>query len=127
MLFEDESTEDVVFALEPTAAMSGASFSMKEGCSYKFQLSFRVQHEIVTGLKFRNKVKKSMFSDTEELMLGSYAPQTAPHSFLMPRHGWEQAPKGMLARGKYKATAKFVDSDGVEHAQFGYQFTIERA
>jgi Rho GDP-dissociation inhibitor len=44
----------------------------------------------------------------------------------MPKHGWEQAPKGMLARGKYKAVAKFVDSDGTDHAQFEYTFQITK-
>jgi Rho GDP-dissociation inhibitor len=124
VIFEDSAVEDVVFALEPS--VSGATFSMKEGCNYKFKLSFRIQHEIVTGLKFVNKIKKAIFSDTEELMLGSYAPQSVPHSFEMPKRGWEQAPKGMLARGKYKAVAKFVDSDGVDHACFEYGFQITK-
>ena len=31
-------------------------FVLKEGCSYRLQVTFRTQHEIVTGLKFVNTV-----------------------------------------------------------------------
>ena len=72
---------------------------LKEGCKYKFRLSFIVQHEIIAGIKFVNKVKKAIFSDTEEIMIGSYAPSSKPQVFDFPKFDFREAPNGMLFRG----------------------------
>lgn len=45
--------------------------TLREGVKFKFRISFRVQHEILVGIKFVNKLSKMMFSDTEELVLGN--------------------------------------------------------
>ena len=39
-------------------------------------------------------------------MIGSFGPQKDPHEVVIPRNGWDEAPKGLVARGKYKAQAK---------------------
>lgn len=59
-------------------------------------------------------------------MLGSYPPQEAVQEVVWPRHGWEEAPSGMLARGSYKSTIKFIDDDDVTHLQFDYGFSIKK-
>ena len=59
-------------------------------------------------------------------MLGSYPPQEQPHEVVWPRHGWEEAPSGMLARGSYKSTIKFIDDDDHTHLQFDYGFSIKK-
>jgi len=38
--------------------MKGNRFTLKEKCEYKIQVSFRCQHEIITGLKLLNFVYK---------------------------------------------------------------------
>jgi len=43
-----------------------------------------------------------MFSDKEELMLGSYPPSSTPHTFEFPQWEYQEAPSGMLYRGRYK-------------------------
>ena len=45
--------------------------TIKEGVEYKFRISFRVQHEILAGLKFCNKTKKMGFSNEDEIMIGA--------------------------------------------------------
>ena len=62
----------------------------------------------------------------EDLMLGSYPPQEACQEVVWPRHGWEEAPSGMLARGSYKSTIKFIDDDDATHLQFDYGFSIKK-
>lgn len=62
----------------------------------------------------------------EELMLGSYPPQEATHEVIWPRHGWEEAPSGLLARGSYKSTIKFIDDDDCTHLTFDYGFSIKK-
>lgn len=85
-----------------------------------------VQHQILTGIKFVNKVKRAMLSTNEEVVLGSYAPQSQPHVFEFPRRGFNEAPTGMMARGKYTCEDRFVDSDGVLHLEYSYPLTIAK-
>ena len=55
-------------------------------------------------------------------MLGSFGPQVSPHEVTFPRHGWEEAPSGMLSRGKYTAQSKFIDDDKQSHLEYEYAF-----
>ncbi len=108
------------------ARLRATPFVIKEGANYKFRISFRVQHEIVTGLKFINKVKKGIFSQSGDVMLGSYAPQSAPHVFEFPRRGWNTAPSGMMFRGRYTSVDSYADSDGAGHLTYEYSFEIKK-
>lgn len=55
-----------------------------------------------------------------EEMLGSYAPgQTNEKKFPL-----EEAPSGLLARGKYEARSKFTDDDGKSYLDFTWSFEV---
>jgi hypothetical protein len=57
--FEDRPGGDIVYALTDKGKASDLKskpFVLKEGCSYRLQVTFKTQHEIVTGLKFVNTV-----------------------------------------------------------------------
>jgi hypothetical protein len=55
-----------------------------------------------------------------EEMLGSYAPgQNHVKKFPL-----EEAPSGMLARGKYDARSKFTDDDGNTFLLFDWSFEV---
>lgn len=83
-----------------------------------------MQHDIVCGLKFVDTVRKAIFSNTNELMIGSYPPASTPHVFEFPRYGFNEAPKGMMFRGKYSAKNQFIDSDGAVHLEYEYDLHI---
>jgi len=107
--------------------LKDSPFVLKEGCKYKFIVHFRVQHELVTGLKYVNTVyRKGVKLAKEETMIGSYGPQKDSQIVVIPRIGWDEAPKGIVARGKYKATVKFVDDDNQVHLEFEYTFAIKK-
>ena len=130
VIFEDAAKEDLTFNIESEAGLKSLAdnaFVMKEKSKYKFSISFKVQHEIVAGLKFTNNVKKAVFSDNEEIVIGSYAPQSEPHTFTFPRHGWNETPSGMMYRGGYKGRGTFTDSDNTKHSEFVYKFTVRHA
>jgi Rho GDP-dissociation inhibitor len=58
--------------------------------------------------------------DRMEEMLGSYAPgQNNEKKFPL-----EEAPSGMLARGKYEARSKFTDDDGHSYLDFDWSFEV---
>jgi Rho GDP-dissociation inhibitor len=87
-----------------------------------------VQHEIVSGLKYTNAVKKKFVTvASENIMLGSYRAQKKPHVVTFPRHGWDEAPSGAIARGSYSAKSKFFDDDKNKYLEYEYAFKIAKA
>jgi Rho GDP-dissociation inhibitor len=61
VICENRPDGDIVYTLDDAAslkAMKKNPFTLKEGCKYKLQVTFRVQHKIVSGLKYKNAVKK---------------------------------------------------------------------
>eukprot|EP00124_Ichthyophonus_hoferi_P004088 Ihof_evm4s410 gene=Ihof_evmTU4s410 len=80
---------------------------IKEGSKYKIRIHFRVQHQVVAGLKIQStvsKMGKKLQSETE--MLGSYPPKNEFASLDIGGGEFVEAPTGMLARGEYKAHMK---------------------
>jgi len=55
-----------------------------------------------------------------EEMLGSYAPGKSNEK----KFPLEEAPSGMLARGKYTARSKFTDDDGHSYLDFSWSFEV---
>jgi len=131
IIAEGRPDGDIVYKFDGTKEqlekLKDQPFILKEGCSYKTRIAFKVQHELVTGLKYVNTVyRKGIRVDKEETMIGSYGPQKEPHTVDIPRKGFEEAPKGMMYRGTYKANVKFIDDDGQCHLQYDYAFAIKK-
>lgn len=126
----DESLPDIVHNLNNESGLNNLrmqGITMKEGCRFKFRITFRVQHDLIAGIKFMNAMTRMMISETEDLMLGSYPPSSTPHVFEFPKWEFSEAPKGMMYRGKYKVVNSFIDSDGNNHLNFDYELTINKA
>ena len=99
-------------------------FTVKEGVRYQMILTFRVQREVVSGLKYLQIVKrKGIRVDKFEEMIGSYGPSQTVYEKKLAE---EEAPKGMLARGTYNARSRFTDDDGKIHADFEFQIVIAK-
>jgi Rho GDP-dissociation inhibitor len=132
IIFEDDSKSDVVYSLGNPAGVAHfqrTPFSIVQGSRYKFQISFRVNGEIVMGLRFDNTIKTAIKNDLDSVMLGCYGPLSAggkPHCFTYPRRGWAEAPSGMMFRGKWRANMAFKDQDGECHLSTDYEFNIVR-
>lgn len=127
---EDKNAAPVVFSLEDSSGNTlkkDIKFSIKEKSIYEVTIKFRVQHEIITGLKYLHLIKKSgiRVEKTEE-PLGSYAPNTKERPFYVKSLGAVEAPSGLLARGSYSAVTKFVDDDKTEHLSFPWSFQITK-
>ncbi|CAN3363050.1 rho GDP-dissociation inhibitor [Diutina catenulata] len=102
-------------------------FTIKEKSVYQLYVKFRVQHEIITGLKYLHSVKKkSIPVDKVEEPLGSYAPNTSDKPWYERKFHEVEAPSGFLARGNYSATTKFIDDDKTVHLQFPWSFEITK-
>jgi len=82
---------------------------LKEGCVYHIQFEFYVQREIVTGLKYLHRVSRmGVGVGKETQMLGSFAPRQEPYVYSS---NTEEAPHGLLSRGKYRVRSLITDDD----------------
>ncbi|KAI5286179.1 hypothetical protein KEM54_006991 [Ascosphaera aggregata] len=100
-------------------------FTIKEGSMFRIKATFVVQHEVLSGLKYVQVVKRrGVRVSKDEEMLGSYAPNTTDKPIYEKKFNPEEAPSGLLARGHYNAVSKFVDDDNTEHLKFEWSFDI---
>jgi len=131
---EEKPGSDDVYSLdtaEDQKKMKKSPFVLIEGSNYRITVSFRVQHNIVAGLKIQNVVSRSALGvstkvDEDTLVLGSYRPQKEPHKVTFPKLGWNEAPHGTLARGDYTAKMSFIDDDSKKHLDIEYGFKIQK-
>lgn len=104
------------------AALKEQCINIKEGCEYQLKFTFNVSNEIVSGLRFQQNIsRKGIPANKLNLMLGSFGPREEPHEFTTPM---DEAPKGMVARGKYHAKCKFIDDDKTVHLAWEWTFKI---
>eukprot|EP00128_Syssomonas_multiformis_P008279 Colp12_sorted_trinity150504_noHs@1115 len=118
--------EDVLLDLTGAdlSKLKDSPFSIKEGCEYRLRIKFKVQHDVVAGLKYLMVVyRKGVRVDKSEYMVGSYGPQAEPHVYTSPI---EEAPSGMLARGHYTVKSKFIDDDKKVHLEWEWSFDIKK-
>ena len=120
----------VVYDLEAPGALERLRkepIVIKEKSKYHLVVKFRVQHEIVTGLKYLQSVKRhGIRLDKTQEVCGSYSPNTQDKPYYVKEFATEEAPSGMLARGTYEATSKFVDDDNVTHLVFAWYTEIKK-
>ncbi|CAN9510776.1 unnamed protein product [Ophioblennius macclurei] len=105
-------------------AFKSQSFVLKEGVEYKIQISFKVNREIVSGLKYvQQTFRKGVKIDKSDYMVGSYGPRPGEYDFLTSS---EEAPRGLLARGNYVIRSKFTDDDKHDHLSWEWNLNIKK-
>ncbi|XP_069867949.1 rho GDP-dissociation inhibitor 2 isoform X3 [Dipodomys merriami] len=99
-------------------------FVMKEGIEYRVKINFKVNKDIVSGLKYvQHTYRTGMKVDKATFMVGSYGPRLEEYEFLTPP---EEAPKGMLARGTYHNKSFFTDDDRQDHLTWEWSLAIKK-
>ncbi|XP_073540309.1 rho GDP-dissociation inhibitor 1 [Phyllobates terribilis] len=100
------------------------SFTLKEGVEYRIKISFKVNKEIVSGLKYQQQTyRKGVRLDKTNYMVGSYGPRAEEYEFLTPV---EEAPKGLLARACYNMKSLFTDDDKTNHLSWEWNLNISK-
>jgi Rho GDP-dissociation inhibitor len=95
-------------------------------------VKFRVQHEILSGLRYEQTAKRDGGNIIMKLfkpppikeMMGSYAPNTKQKPYYEVKLPPMEAPDMKAAKAKYKAQSKFTDDDGQVHMKFDWVFEI---
>jgi len=102
-------------------------FVIKEGVMFHTKVVFQVNHDVLSGLKYIQVVKrKGIRLSKDQEMLGSYSPNTTEKPTYEKKFQEVEAPSGMLARGTYSASSRFVDDDDKIHLQFEWTFEISK-
>jgi len=115
---------DITMDLSTAKDLSGQTFVIKEGCEYRLRIDFHVQREIVAGLKYVQKVYRAGIQvDKDEFMVGSYPPKADLQSYTTPV---DEAPKGLMHRGKYKVKSLFTDDDKDDWLSWEWNLDIKK-
>ncbi|XP_059204228.1 rho GDP-dissociation inhibitor 1 [Centropristis striata] len=106
-------------------AFKKEAFVLKEGAEYRIKINFKVNRDIVSGLKYNQQTyRKSVKVDKADYMVGSYGPRPKEeYEFLTTM---EEAPKGMIARGSYTIKSKFTDDDKHDHLSWEWNINIKK-
>ncbi|KAL2916789.1 rho GDP dissociation inhibitor [Polyrhizophydium stewartii] len=114
----DLSSPEAIKALETNV------LTIKEGVEYRLKVTFKIQHDVVSGLKYLHVVKRGPLKvDKMEEMVGSYGPSPEPYVKKFPL---EEAPSGMMARGTYNVKSRFIDDDNQAHLEWNWAFAIKK-
>lgn len=127
-LLVDTEKEPITFDLtnETTIKeLASKRYKVKEKSIYKLRITFKVQYEIITGLRYVQYIKKAGIAvDKIDDHLGSYAPNTKQKPFYEVELPESEAPSGFLARGNYSAVSKFIDDDKTTHLTLNWGVEI---
>ncbi|XP_038047341.1 rho GDP-dissociation inhibitor 1-like [Patiria miniata] len=97
---------------------------VKEGTEYRIKLKFRVQRQIVSGLRFVYAVsRKGIRVDNANSMVGSYGPKTEEQIFQTPV---DELPAGMISRGVYIVKGKFLDDDKNIYLEWEWSYSVKK-
>ncbi|XP_054160268.1 rho GDP-dissociation inhibitor 2-like [Oppia nitens] len=99
-------------------------FTIKEGIQYRIRIDFIVQREIVTGLKYQQKIHRHGIQvEKMNQMVGSYAPKVDLQSYTSPV---EEMPSGLLSRGTYNVKSLFTDDDNHQWLKWEWNFELKK-
>lgn len=105
-------------------ALKKETFVLKEGVEYRVKIHFKVNKDIVSGLKYvQHTYRTGVKVDKATFMVGSYGPRPEEYEFLTPT---EEAPKGLLARGTYHNKSFFTDDDKHDHLTWEWNLSIKK-
>ncbi|OXB35953.1 rho GDP-dissociation inhibitor [Cryptococcus neoformans] len=119
----NQITIDLTQSRDALAKLKKDPVTIKEGVEYSVGITFMIENEIISGLKYLQVVKRSGITvDKTEAMLGSYGPQQEPYTKVFAS---EESPSGMLARsGTYVVRSRVIDDDNTIWLDFEWGFKL---
>lgn len=110
---------------ETIKELASKRYKIKAKSIYRLKITFKVQHEIITGLRYVQFIKKAGIAvDKIDDHLGSYAPNTSKQPVYEVELPESEAPSGFLVYGNYSAVSKFIDDDKTNHLTLNWGVEI---
>lgn len=121
----DEASKPLTIDLAgDLSKLKDTALTLKEGVQYRIKVVFKVNKEIVSGLKYYHVTsRQGLTVDKDAYMVGSYGPRPEEHEFISHL---EEAPKGMMTRGHYKIKSRFIDDDKNIHLAWEWGLNIKK-
>ncbi|XP_015800938.1 rho GDP-dissociation inhibitor 3 [Nothobranchius furzeri] len=121
----DDAPEPITMDLTgDLSALEEKSFTLQEGVKYRLKVYFKVNREIVSGLRYRHVAyRKGVRQSSMVCMMGSYGPRAEEQEFLCPA---DETPKGLMSRGQYQIKSCFVDDDKNAYLSWGWNINISK-
>lgn len=125
---ELEDGESIVLEVQDQKMMDkfrANPITVKEKCAFTITVRFRIQHEIMTGLRYLQVARRKgiVLSRTDQ-PVGSYPPNTLDKPYYEKTLPTGEAPSGMFARGTYTCSTKFLDDDKYNHEEIIWKLIV---
>jgi len=122
--------KSIVLNLRDAAAVADTKKNpiiIKEGIEYNVRITFKVNHSIISGVRYIQVVKRAGLKvDKLEQMLGSYGPHPTGGSYTK-NFDHEESPSGLIARsGSYNVHSRVIDDDGEVYADWEWSFKLAK-
>ncbi|MFJ7062847.1 hypothetical protein ACIQVA_35045 [Streptomyces microflavus] len=119
----DSLPEGKTITLDPAKADKSQPVTIKQGVEYHLEVAFRVDQDIVSGVRYVHVVKQAGLDvDKLQRSFGSYGPSADPYTEQLES---EAAPTGIMARGaSYLVRSRLRDDDGTVHADFEWSYEL---
>ncbi|XP_034567111.1 rho GDP-dissociation inhibitor 3 [Notolabrus celidotus] len=105
-------------------ALKEKTLVLKEGVTYRLKIDFKVNREIVSGLRYHHVTsRKGLILDKVSQMVGSYGPKVEECEFVSAA---EEAPLGLMSRGHYQVKSCFTDDDKIVYLAWDWSFDIKK-
>ncbi|KAF8897395.1 immunoglobulin E-set [Infundibulicybe gibba] len=124
------SGKKIAFDLSDTTRLADTKKNpiiIKEGVEYNVRITFKVNHSIISGVRYIQLVKRAGVKvDKLEQMLGSYGPSPNNEPYTKNFEP-EESPSGLLARsGSYNVRSRVIDDDGEVYADWEWSFKLAK-
>ncbi|XP_077412753.1 rho GDP-dissociation inhibitor 3 isoform X2 [Vanacampus margaritifer] len=123
LLFDEPSGPATINLTDVTMAKE-KTFALKEGVKYRLKIHFKVNKEIVAGLKYHHvSFRKGVKLDKVSYMMGSFCPRENEHEFVFPA---DETPQGLVSRGLYQIKSHFTDDDKNTYSDWDWNLDIKK-
>ncbi|KAM8724874.1 rho GDP-dissociation inhibitor 3 [Acanthopagrus latus] len=120
----DEAPAPLTMDLTDLQALKEKTLVLKEGVTYRLKIDFKVNREIVAGLKYNHVIhRKGIKVNKVSHMVGSYGPKAEEHEFVGPV---DETPKGLMSRGHYGVHSRFIDDDKNIYLDWEWNFDVKK-
>lgn len=97
-------------------------YTIKQGCLFSMGFSWRVSEAPIVGFRSLVRIYRLGIPVYKgRVFLGTFLPRSEPYIYFMSE---ECAPKGILAKGYFRAKLEFVDEHNISFGSLEYLFNF---
>ncbi|KAG6835322.1 hypothetical protein H0H93_002691 [Arthromyces matolae] len=99
-------------------------FNLKQGIEYHMSITFKVNHSVVSGLRYIQDAHHTGLREKTGYTIGSYGPQAHPYTKHFDTN--KTPPPGLLYSGAYHVTSYVKDEDNEVYAEWRWIYELRK-